>query len=62
MKITKSGYLFATGPGGVLIFNPQNKLIGKLKLPEATSNCAFSDDEKTLFLTVDMYVVRLKMR
>ncbi|MGZ5191842.1 MAG: SMP-30/gluconolactonase/LRE family protein [Flavisolibacter sp.] len=62
LKITKSGYLFATGPGGLFIFNPQNKLIGKLKLPEATSNCAFSEDEKTLYLTVDMYVVRLKMQ
>lgn len=61
LKITREGYMFATGPGGVWIFNPQHKLIGKLNLPEATSNCAFSDDEKTLFITVDMYVVRLKM-
>jgi gluconolactonase len=44
------------------IFNPEGKLLGKIKLPEATSNCAFSSDEKTLFITVDMYVVRVKLR
>lgn len=62
MKADKAGNLFATGPGGVWIFNPSGKLIGKIKLPDATSNCAFSADEKTLYITNDMYVLRLKMR
>jgi len=62
LKIDKNGNVFATGPGGVWIFNSAAKLLGKLKVPEATSNCAFSPDEKTLYTTNDMYILRLKMR
>lgn len=62
MKADKAGNLFATGPGGVWIFNKQGKLAGKIKLPDATSNCALSADEKTLYITNDMYVLRVRMR
>jgi gluconolactonase len=62
LKVDKQGNVFATGPGGVWIFNSDGKLLGKIKIPEATSNCAFSSDEKTLYITADMYVVRVKLR
>ena len=62
LKVSKQGYVFASGPGGLWIFNKDGKLIGKCKIPEATSNCALSDDEKTLYITSDMYVLRLKLR
>ncbi|MDQ3843310.1 MAG: SMP-30/gluconolactonase/LRE family protein [Bacteroidota bacterium] len=62
LKIDKQGNVFATGPGGVWVFNKNGKVIGKLKIPEATSNCALSPDEKTLYITADMYVLRVKMR
>jgi gluconolactonase len=62
LKIDKKGNVFATGPGGVYIFNQDGKLLGQLKLPDAASNCALSTDEKTLYITNDMYVLRLKMR
>jgi gluconolactonase len=62
LKIDKQGNVFATGPGGVWIFNSEGKLLGKIKISEATSNCAFSPDEKTLYVTADMYVVRVRLR
>lgn len=62
LKIDKQGNVFATGPGGVWIFNSQGKVLGKIKVPEATSNCALSADEKTLYVTADMYVLRVKLR
>lgn len=62
LKIDKQGNVFATGPGGVWIFNQDGKLLGKLKIPAATANCAFSEDQKTLYLTADNYLLRLKMR
>ena len=62
MKIDSKGNIFATGPGGVWIFNLTGKLLGKIKLPEATANCALSADEKTLYLTSDMYLLRIKMK
>jgi gluconolactonase len=62
MKIDKNGNVFAAGPGGVWIFNKEARLLGKIKLPEATSNCALSPDEKTLYITNDMNVLRVKLR
>jgi gluconolactonase len=51
-----------TGPGGLFIFSPEGKLLGKVKLTEATSNCALSADEKTLYITNDMYILRIKLK
>jgi len=62
LKIDKQGNVFATGPGGIWIFNKEAKLLGKIKIPVPTANCAFSPDEKTLYITADQYLVRLKMR
>ncbi len=62
LKIDKKGNVFATGPGGVWIFSFEGRLLGKIKLDEAASNIALSPDEKTLYITNDMYVLRLKMR
>ena len=61
-KIDKSGNVFATGPGGVYIFNSAGKKLGIIKFDESTSNCALSPDEKTLYVTNDMYLVRVKLR
>ncbi len=61
-KINKQGIVFATGPGGVYIFNRSGKKLGLIKLDEATSNCALSTDEKTLYVTNDMYVLRIALK
>ena len=62
MKIDKNGNVFAAGPGGIWIFNKDGKVLGKIKIPEQTSNCALSADEKTLYITADMYLLRVKLR
>jgi gluconolactonase len=62
LKIDKQGNVFATGPGGVHIFNKDGKLLGRLRVDAATSNCSLSADQKTLYITNDMYVLRFKMR
>ncbi|MFM2361776.1 MAG: hypothetical protein RLZZ316_678 [Bacteroidota bacterium] len=62
LKINKKGVVFATGPGGVYIFNSSGRKLGFLKLDEATSNCALSPDEKFLYVTNDMYVLRVKLK
>lgn len=62
MKIDKQGNVFAAGPGGVWIFNSSGKLLGKIKLPEATSNIALTPDERTMYITNDMYILRVKLR
>jgi len=62
MKIDSKGNVFASGPGGIWIFNSDAKLLGKIKLDEAASNVALSGDEKTIYITNDMQVLRFKMR
>jgi gluconolactonase len=62
LKIDKQGNVFATGPGGVWVFNSDGKVLGRIKISELTSNCALSPDEKTLYVTADQYVVRIKLR
>lgn len=62
LKIDKQGNVFATGPGGVWVFNSEGNVLGKIKIPQATSNCALSPDEKTLYITADMYVLRVRLR
>lgn len=62
LKVDKQGNIFATGPGGVWIFNKDRKLVGKVKIPDSCSNIALTEDEKTIFITADMYVLRLRLR
>lgn len=62
LKIDRNGNVFASGPGGIWIFDRNAKVLGRIKIPGATANCAFSEDQKTLFITADTYLLRLKMK
>lgn len=61
-KIDKQGNVFATGPGGVWIFNKDGKVLGKFRVPVPTANCALADEGKTIYIAADMYVLRVRMR
>ncbi|MEZ6115551.1 MAG: SMP-30/gluconolactonase/LRE family protein [Pirellulaceae bacterium] len=60
MVVDQAGYIWATGPGGVLVFHPSGKLLGVLNTGEATANCTFGEDGSTLFITADMYLCKIK--
>lgn len=62
MKVNKKGYLFAAGPKGIWIFNTTGKPIARIYTGQKTANCAFSPDEKTLFITASGYLMRVKLR
>lgn len=62
LKVDRNGNLFATGPGGVWILNPEGKALGRIRLPEATANCALSSDGKWLYMTSDMYLLRVALK
>ncbi|RYZ18521.1 MAG: SMP-30/gluconolactonase/LRE family protein, partial [Sphingobacteriales bacterium] len=61
-KIDSKGNLYVTAPGGVWIYDKSAKLLGRILVPEATSNVAFADNEKTLFITADRYVLKVTLR
>lgn len=62
LKVNREGYLFATGPGGVFIFSPDGKHLGTIKTTQATANCAFDNSESALYITADMYLLRVKLK
>lgn len=62
LKIDKQGNVFATGPGGVWIFNKAGKLLGQIMIDRLTSNCSFSADQKTLYVTNTNRVLKIMLR
>ncbi len=62
LKVDKKGNIFATGPGGVYIFNAAGKIIGKFRIPEPCSNIALADNDQTVYITANMYVLRVKLK
>ena len=62
LKVDSAGNIWATGPGGIRIIAPNGKLLGQIKLPETAANLAWADDGKTLYITAQTSVYRLKVR
>jgi len=62
LKVGASGNIFATGPGGIWIFSSEGKALGRIRLPEAASNCALSADEKILYVTSKMNLLRIRLK
>jgi gluconolactonase len=61
MKVDRAGNLFATGPGGVLVYAPDGSHLGTFATGEATANCGWGEDGSTLFITADMYLCRVRL-
>jgi gluconolactonase len=62
IKVDREGNLFATGPGGVLVISPAGRHLGTIMTGQATANCAFGDDGRTLYITADMYLMRVRLQ
>jgi gluconolactonase len=62
MKVHPDGWIFATGPGGLLIFSPDGTHLGTIMTGQATSNCAFDEDFSELYLTADDYLMRIELK
>ncbi len=62
LKVDPQGNVWATGPGGVWVFDATGKVLGKILTGEATSNCAFNDDFSVLYMTCDDYLMRIKLK
>ncbi|MEM7696857.1 MAG: SMP-30/gluconolactonase/LRE family protein [Verrucomicrobiota bacterium] len=59
LKVDVEGNVWATGPGGVYVFSPEGKVLGRISTGERTANCAWGGDGSTLYLTADMYLCRI---
>ena len=63
LKVDSDGNIWASGPGGILIFNSNGTLLGHIQTGESTSNCAFGGaDGSVLYMTADTYILRVKTK
>lgn len=62
MKVDQKGNLFATGPGGVLVFSPEGKHLGTIATGVNTGNCCFGDDGSTLYVMCDKAIGRIRTK
>lgn len=62
MKMHSDGYLFATGPGGLWIFDLIGAPLARIHTGQATANCAFGTNEKKLFMTADDYILSVDLK
>jgi gluconolactonase len=62
MKVDHNGNLFAAGPGGIHIYAPDGKLLGRIDTGQRTANCNWGEDGSTLYITADSYLCRLRTK
>lgn len=62
LKVDRAGNVWSSGPGGILVLSPNGKLLGRINTGEATANCNWGDDGSTLYITADMFLLRVKTK
>ncbi len=62
MKVSRDGTLWATAPGGILVYSPAGKHLGTLATGVPTANLTFGDDGSTLYITADKNLVRVRTK
>jgi gluconolactonase len=60
LKVDASGNVWATGPGGVLIFDAKGGHLGTIETGVPTANCAFGGDGRTLYITANTALLRVR--
>ena len=59
--VDAAGHLFATGPGGALVFLPDGRHLGTTVTGKPTANCAFDGRGRNLYITADDSLLRLRL-
>lgn len=62
MKVDAKGNVFATGPGGVMVFSPAGIHLGTIATGVPTANCAWGDDGSVLYVCADKAITRIKTK
>lgn len=62
MAVAQDGTLFASGPGGVIVFAPDGRRLGRIETGARIANCTFGDDGRTLYMTSHGFVARVRVR
>ena len=62
MAIDAHGNLFASAPGGILVIAPDGTRLGRIETGQPVANCTFGDDGRTLYLTSNNMIARVRTR
>ena len=60
-KVDRQGNIFGARPGGLTVIAPDGMLLGTIETGQPTSNVAWGEDGKTLFITGGTSVYRLRL-
>ena len=60
IKLDADGNIYAAGPGGLWIMDPNGKHLGTIEMPETVSNLAWGgEDRRTLYITATTSLYRM---
>ncbi|MEM8526713.1 MAG: SMP-30/gluconolactonase/LRE family protein [Bacteroidota bacterium] len=62
LVVADNNVIYATGPGGVWIFDEMGKALGKIRTTVPTANCTIDPKRNVLYITADMYLLRVLLR
>jgi gluconolactonase len=62
LVVRDDGIIFATGPGGVWVLTPEGEHLGIIRTGQATSNCTLDAENRYLYITADMYLMRIRLK
>lgn len=59
MTVSADGYLIATGPGGLYVFDPDQQYMGRIDIARASANVTFGGDGSDLYVTSGDRLIRI---
>jgi gluconolactonase len=62
MTVDRKGNLFLTGPGGILVVDPEGEHLGTIGLPVTPANLAFGPRQRALYVTARSTIVRIRLQ
>jgi gluconolactonase len=61
LTVAADGTIFTSGPGGILVISKEGKRLGRIRDGKPTANCKFGDDGKTLYMTSQDMLARIRL-
>jgi gluconolactonase len=61
LTVAADGTIFTSGPGGVVVLSKDGKRLGRIRDGKPTANCKFGDDGKTLYMTSQNMLARIRL-
>jgi gluconolactonase len=62
LVVRGDGTIFASGPGGILVLTPGAEHLGTIITGQATSNCTLDAKGEYLYITADMFLMRIRIK